>query len=129
MSLSEDKVASDFMDILRRQYPNGHPRFLDLLVEEARLHNDKNHDYASGGSPLGNFERVSAILRMYPGFCVDTPEGVMVVYMLKQLDALLWGLAQKIKHKVEGLGGRCGDVSVYSKLIRLAVEDQSADET
>ncbi|MBZ5499561.1 MAG: hypothetical protein LAP85_24440 [Acidobacteriia bacterium] len=69
------------LDKLRALYPNGHPRFLHLLIEEARLHHDKNHDYAKGGPVFGNFERVAAILRLYPGFPYDTREGVNVTYL------------------------------------------------
>ena len=111
------------IDKLRALYPNGHPRFLQMLMDEAKLHNDKNHDYASGGSVFGNFERVAAILQLYPGFPYDTREGVNVIYMLKQLDCILWGMCKKIEHKVEGSGQRAGDVSVYVKLLRLMLEE------
>jgi len=111
------------LDKLRELYPNGHPRYLQILMEEARLHNDKNHDYAKGGAIFGNFERVAAILKLYPGFPYDTREGVNVTYMLKQLDCILWGMCQKIEHKVEGAVPRAGDVSVYVKLLRLMFEE------
>lgn len=111
------------LDKLRELYPNGHPRYLQILMEEARLHNDKNHDYAKGGAVFGNFERVAAILKLYPGFPYDTREGVNVTYMLKQLDCILWGMCQKIEHKVEGAVLRAGDISVYVKLLRLMFEE------
>lgn len=101
------------------QFPYGHDYFISLCVSEMKLHSDKNHDYASGGDPLGNFQRVSAILKLYPGFPYDTPAGVALINMLKQLDAILWGKAKSIKHKVEGLAGRYEDISVYAKLARI----------
>ena len=114
------------LDKLHALYPNGHPRFLETLIEEARLHHNKNHDYAKGGPVFGNFERVAAILRLYPGFPYDTREGVNVTYLLKQLDCILWGMCQKIEHKVEGAGSRAGDISVYVKLLRLMFEEPNS---
>ena len=74
-------VEQAVLDKLHALYPNGHPRFLETLIEEARLHHNKNHDYAKGGTVFGNFERVAAILRLYPGFPYDTREGVNVTYL------------------------------------------------
>lgn len=108
----EELITSYF----RSAFPNGHPAFLPTLLKMARLHSDKNHDYAGGGDPLGNFNRVAAILKQYPGFPVDSPTGVKLVYALKQVDAVLWGLSQKIDHKVEGLEGRLMDIAVYMLL-------------
>lgn len=110
---------------LSERFPYGHKGFIPLLWEEAWLHDAKNHDYASGGSPLGNFERVSTILALYPNLNLNRPCVVALVYMLKQLDAILWGLNQKIEHRVEGYKSRYQDVSVYSKLSFLALEDES----
>lgn len=114
-----DTISKD----LRELYQYGHKDFIPLCMKEIELHSDKNHDYAGGGDPLGNFQRVSDILKMYPGFPYDTPAGVALIYSLKQLDAILWGKAKSIKHKVEGLAGRYEDVSVYAKLARI-MDDQ-----
>ena len=102
---------------------HGHLRFYELTKEEDKLHNIKNWDYAHGGRPLGNFERVAAILNLYPGFPYDTPAGVGVIYSLKQFDATLWSMAKRYKTKVERASRRMMDVSVYSKLIRIMLED------
>lgn len=110
---------------LRSVFRNGHERFLEILLEEARLYDEKNHDYAHGGSPFGNFERVAAILQLYPGFPYDKREGVLLIYSLKQLDAIMWGLSKQIEHKVEGMPARAGDISVYSKIFRIMAEEKS----
>ena len=120
MSALEDVVAA-----LREQYPNGHPRFLELTVREAALHSEKNHDYAKGGSALGNFDRVAAILAFYPGLALSDRKVVALVYALKQLDAVLWGLSAKIQHRVEGLLPRLQDISVYAKIVSCMVEDEA----
>lgn len=95
----------------------GHPKFVELTVDEAILHAAKNSDYAAGGDPLGNFSRVAAILALYPGLDLSDRRVVALVYALKQLDAVLWGLAKRIQHKVEGLNARLQDISVYTKLV------------
>ena len=102
---------------------HGDPRFYALLQELARLHSDKNHDYAKGGKPTGNFDRVAAILALYPNLKLSDPRVVALVYALKQLDAVLWGLSENITHKVEGLNDRLQDISVYSKIVMCMNHD------
>lgn len=110
---------------LRQAFPHGHPEFLSITIKEAQLHSDKNHDYAKGGSALGNFERVAAILKMYPGLDLSDQKVVALVYTMKQLDAVLWGLSSKIEHKVEGLSDRLQDISVYSKIVMCMIHDEA----
>jgi hypothetical protein len=92
-------------------------------LRELELHSEKNHDYAKGGSPLGNFERVSSILALYPKLSLSDQRVVALVYALKQLDAVLWGLSEDIEHKVEGLTERLQDISVYSKIVMCMCQD------
>jgi len=101
----------------------GHPRFYEILNELAQLHSDKNHDYAVGGDPLGNFKRRAAIYAMYPGLDLSDPAVIPLVDMLKQLDALLWFYSNKHEAKVEGKVGRAKDVSVYS-VINMILEEE-----
>lgn len=102
---------------------HGHPRFYELTALEEDLHSRKNEDYAGGGRAMGNFERVSTFLAMFPGFPLASPHGVALVYMLKQLDAALWLLATKREGKVEGVADRLGDIGVYAKLARIMYEE------
>lgn len=101
----------------------GHPRFYELLVEEGKLHSDKNHDYAVGGDPLGNFKRRAKIYGLYPGLDLSDPAVVAVVDLMKQLDAYLWMKSNKHEAKVEGKGGRMRDVSVYGN-INIVLEEE-----
>jgi hypothetical protein len=110
--------------LLEGYFPHGHRRFIPILLEHAQLHSDKNHDYASGGDPLGNFKRVAAILALYPGLVPSHPVVVALTYALKQVDAVLWSLANDITAKVEGRGKRLDDVSVYATLARIIDEEQ-----
>lgn len=104
---------------------HGHPYFHELSEQESRVHDAKNHDYAQGGHPLGNFHRVSMILRLYPGLRLDDPVVVAVVYALKQWDAALWMLSQGHESQTgEGLHERLGDVAIYAKLARCLLKDR-----
>lgn len=114
-----------FVEMLRQAFPYGHPEFIPMLVEKAKLHSDKNHDYAKGGNPLGNFDRVAGILGQYPGLKLNDPVIVMLIYALKQVDAILWGFAQGIEQKVEGPIDRLGDVLVYSGIAICALKDRA----
>lgn len=111
---------------LRVLYPHGHHEFIPITVAQVKLHSEKNHDYAKGGPPLGNFERVAAILALYPGLKLSDPVVVMLVYLLKQLDAVLWGFSQGIIHKVEGPMARLGDIAVYAKIAMCALKDRTS---
>jgi len=118
-----DHVKHALLSALRTSYPNGHPLFPDLTLHELELHDQKNHDYAHGGHPLGNFLRVSHILKLYPGLDLTDPAMVALVYMLKQVDAYLWIKSQRIETRVEGIQARLQDVSVYAKLLQCIEAD------
>lgn len=105
--------------MLRKIYLHGHPDFNKMCIEEMELHSAKNHDFARVGNPLGNFDRVSTIMSIYPNMKWDTPEGVALVYMLKQLDATLEMLSEGYEGDIEGVDKRLQDVGVYAKLIRI----------
>lgn len=101
----------------------GHPRFYELSKMEAQLHSDKNHDYALGGDPLGNFKREAAILSLYPNLDHSDPAVVALLNMMKQLDAALWMLSNKHNPIIEGPVQRLADVSVYAKLAMILLEE------
>ena len=104
---------------LREHFPHGHPDFIEKSLAEIALHSQKNHDYASGGDPLGNFKRVANILSMYPKLNLSDAAIVAMVYALKQIDAYLWLKSNGHEAKSEGSAARIGDVSVYAKLIGI----------
>lgn len=117
-----DKAIAGIRDV----FPHGHPSFLPITMREVQLHSNKNHDYAAGGDPLGNFKRVAAILALYPDLKLSDPRVVTLVYTLKQLDAVLWGLNKGIVQKVEGLNDRLGDISIYSK-IAMCINEETGE--
>jgi hypothetical protein len=109
---------------LRREFPYGHPDFIKMCLDEVALHSEKNHDYAKGGDPMGNFARVANILKQYPGLDISKPEIVALIYLLKQLDAALWQMAKGHTAKVETPAVRWRDVSVYAKIIIAIMKEE-----
>ena len=106
---------------------HGHPRFYEILEELAQLHSDKNHDYAVGGDPLGNFKRRAAIYAMYPGLDLSDPAVVAMVDLMKQLDAALWFYSNKHEAKVEGKLGRLRDIAVYAPIAMILEEEKGSE--
>lgn len=102
-----------------RENFRGHPEFITMTLDELRLHSEKNYDYAREGPALGNFLRVAAILKQYPGLDPGDPAVVAVTYMLKQLDAFLWMKSGGYEGDVETRDVRLRDVHVYAKLARI----------
>ena len=103
---------------------HGHPRFYEILADLAKLHSDKNHDYAAGGNPLGNFMRRADLYSKYLGLDLSDPVVVALVDSQKQLDAALWFLSNKHEARVEGLAGRLKDVAVYAVLAMILEEEK-----
>lgn len=112
---------------LKELFPHGHPDFIPYTIAEMELHSRKNHDYARGGNPLGNFERRAAFYRRYPGLDLGNPVVVALVDAMKQFDAALWMLSQKYDGAVEGINARLKDVSVYVKLARILHNEHSGE--
>lgn len=106
---------------------HGHPKFYDLLIDLGKLHSDKNHDYAKGGHPLGNFYRRATIYSLYPGLDLSDPAVVAMVDAMKQFDAFLWMKSQGHEAKVEGKKSRLKDVSVYSD-IAIVIEEEAEED-
>ena len=103
----------------------GHPRFYEIIEEHGKLHDVKNTDYASKEVPLGNFERVGLMCKLW-GIDFTTgneAEKVAFVYMLKQVDVAGKLLGQGTSGKVEDRGKRYDDISVYSIIAKILFEE------
>ncbi len=97
----------------------GHPMFLKLTEEEIKLHESKNQDYRSNDDPLANFKRVASIMAQYPNMNWATPEGVTIIYALKQQDACISLLERGYEGGIESVDTRARDVHVYWKILRI----------
>lgn len=122
-------VDKKIVDKIKAEFPSGHPDFVDMTMDELDLHNKKNYDYAHGGDPLGNFNRVSTICSLYNGLDLSNPAVVAFVYALKQIDASLWMLCQGYEGNVEGMDERLRDIHTYIKLVRILCKRSGNGET
>ena len=107
------------------KYKHGSPKFYELIEEEAALHDVKNADYAEAGDVWGNFDRVARLVDNYKLLEAPIPTRIKValIYMFKQLDCTLNALAKGKTMKVEGIKGRLQDISIYSKIITILLEE------
>ena len=101
---------------------SGHPDFYRYTQEMDETHDVKNRDYTHGGDPLGNFKRVSSILKIW-GYDIP-PYLVALIYALKQQDAYMWMLSQGYEGQVEGVHPRLNDDAVYKVLTRCLLNDE-----
>lgn len=116
----KDNIEAD----LKSLYPHGHPEFIPMTLDECRLHSEKNHDYARGGDPLGNFQRRAKIAQLYK-IDLSNPAQVAIWDAFKQIDAALWMLSQGYEGEVEDVDKRLQDAHVYFKLARLLRRDNA----
>lgn len=116
-------TQEELMNLKRR----GHPDFYRYLESMGMLHDEKNHDYAEGGDPLGNFHRVSAILKIW-GYDIP-PWLVAAIYALKQQDCVMWTMNQGYTPEVQSLDERVEDEGVYAVLKRILLAEEGSGET
>ncbi|KKN86910.1 hypothetical protein LCGC14_0264730 [marine sediment metagenome] len=114
-----DVTEEAIVGILQELFPHGDSLFLDLTLSELKGYSAKNYDYAAGGDANGNFFRVSSILGLYPGLKLSDPRVVAFVYLMKQVDNVLWSFSRGFEGKVEDIDPRLFDVGVYVKIIRI----------
>jgi hypothetical protein len=119
----------ELLDKIRETNPWGHPKFSEIFLDHIKLHSEKNFDYARGGRPLGNFERVARILALYPEFPFNSPSGVATMFLLKQLDAVMWAMCREnatgMKENKESIKDRRKDITIYSGILECMDSDSS----
>lgn len=113
----------DLTSIAKAIFPHGHARFNELMLEMMKLHSDKNKGYAGCGEALGNFGRVAKIMDNYPSFPIMRPEGIVIMYMMKHLDRILWDLTRGVAPSDESLA----DIAVYMTILRCMNLDRNAE--
>ncbi len=117
--MSEEMATARMREVLREMFPYGDEQYIAITMKEMEGYNTKNFDYAAGGDPNGNFLRVASILSFYPGIRMDDPRAVAIIYLLKQLDNVLWSLSRGFEGKLEDIDSRLLDIHVYAKIARV----------
>lgn len=126
MSEKEIKSAAELLKQATGIEFFGHPLFYEYLIEMAKLHSVKNHDYAGSGDPLGNFRRVASMVKPLLNPAIPDslkPVAIALIYGAKQYDAVLDMLGNNRVPKVEGLDPRMQDVSIYAVLSRILIKE------
>jgi hypothetical protein len=98
--------------------------FRELVLKYADTYEKKNHDYADGGDEHGAFIRVADFFKNYPNLRLDDPLVICYVYMFKQLEAVLWNRNNGHDMSVEGIKDKMGDISIYSTIATMLLEDE-----
>ena len=113
-------TKEEVLEFIRKEFPYGHQKFYEYLLDHMDLHNRKNRDYATQDDPLANFKRVGEWGRKYklltPG---HEAAKVGILYAMKQWDAALKLLGDNDEGQVEGIQERLDDVAVYATLIKI----------
>lgn len=101
----------------KEKFLGGHPRFYELLLEIAKLHSDKNFNYAENTNPLSN-------LRECEKFGISAPMGVMVRLSDKwsRLQQLMGGKKDVVN---ESLYDTLRDMSIYTLLMIILLEEKN----
>lgn len=123
--ISHDKVQAevssshpsrqDILDAANDLFPHGHRDFNELMLQQMELHSEKNRGYAEGGSPLGNFDRAAQIMNLYPNFPVWSAQGMLLMYVLKHFDRIMWDMSIGRPFPSDDA---CADISVYMNILR-----------
>lgn len=99
------------------------------MVEESyhrrlQIHVKKSHDYASTKEILGNFKRVSAILRILK-VDVGRPSGTGIAYIVLKLDRLCNLLFSGKTPKNESIQDTIDDLKNYCDLLEACIKDEA----
>lgn len=117
----------DLQVICRNRFEHAHQLFIQASIDEMVLHNKKNKEYTQGGDKLGNFNRTAAIRKLYPGFPWSSPVGVAMSYLMKSMDAVMWGLSTNRDLVIDTYDERLADVGVYIKIMRVLLKEGKKD--
>ncbi len=99
--------------------PGGHPRFYELLDQIAKLHADKNHDYAAGDDPLSNLKSCTALgLQPFVG---------AVIRMQDKMCRLQQFVIKKMFTVDESATDTLMDLAVYALLSIILLEEADAE--
>lgn len=93
------------------------------------LHDKKNRNYAGGGSPLGNFQRVASIMSNYPNIPHGNPASALVGMVLKQIDNVLWAMNTGRFYSEASIDEHLADIAVYMVILRCIRYDSRVEAT
>lgn len=99
------------------------------MLELIHLHDQKNKNYAGGGSPLGNFKRVGNIMMNYKNIPHGDPATALIGMVIKQIDNILWAMNTGRFYTESSVDDHLKDISVYMTILRCLIFDHNRPET
>ena len=95
----------------------GHPRFYEIIEELAKLHSEKNRQYASKDKPLDNFNR-GAILadKLFNHSIKNKNLADLLILMGKQVVAVYDMVGDSKENCIDSLEDKLRDICIYSIL-------------
>ena len=102
---------------------HGHPRFKEIVEEIVQLHSEKNRQYATKETPLGNFYRTGNIIKkmLKPGILPELAS--CLSFMSKQVDGVYEIVGEGKQNTIESLHDKLRDITVYSILAMILIEE------
>ncbi len=107
----------DFKNVFEGFY--GDPRFYEILLQIAKLHSDKNHDYA-GDNPLSNFRECERLgIPAWKGVLVRISDKVSRIFNFAKTGKL---------HVQEKIEDTLMDLAVYSIICLILYKEEQVKE-
>lgn len=101
----------------------GHPKFYKIVEELKELHSEKNRQYATKETPLGNFVRCGRMTAKLFKDGIDPSLACCLSYMGKQVDGVVEIVGEGKKNTVESLHDKLRDIAVYAILAIIISEE------
>lgn len=110
---------------MKKEYHHAHPRVIEIFEELMELHNRKNHQYATGEDPLGNFNRrAEQTAGKFIKDGLNKPLCVVLGDMSKQVDAVFDMVGRQKKNTVEEVDDKLRDIAVQAVIAIVLSEEK-----
>ncbi len=108
---------------------HGDKRFYEILENLAKLHSEKNRQYATKENPLGNFYRTAELCsKLFKYSIKNKPLAMALSYMAKQVDGVYEIVGESKENTVDSLKDKLQDVAIYSILSMILIDDYEERE-
>ena len=119
------KELEKLIEDLKKGKYYGHPMFYRIMLEELKLHSDKNKQYATQNNPLANFQRTGRLVRKLLKPNINPALASAMILMSKQIDAVYEMVGEGKKNTVEELEDKFKDISIYANLCIIILREMN----
>jgi hypothetical protein len=129
MAKGDTALNTRMVKLLRKAFPNGSPKFYEIIIDICSLHNVKNAQYATKSDPLGNFKRVGNLESKLFKDGLSRPLAALLTLMAKQVDGVYEMFGESKKNCPDQLKDKLFDVACYSTLgLVILSEEENAKQ-